>query len=237
MELCQATGITRNQLLNYELGRAVLPLSAALAICQRLNLNVRWLGTGREPRVPFIPWPEAGIDPARIDEAAAAGMDFLSAYRQWMAAEFEEWARHETPDRAVARVMAGAPGEAFHRMSTAALQAFIADQARELRRASAAQKPGRISLLRDALAELEEQLGQKKSLALTIQSGYIDPVQIAEKLKKIRARLGLTQKDAAQRWGVPISTLRKWEQGVSAPSQFAQNALQTILRNESQPGG
>ena len=39
-------------------------------------------------------------------------------------------------------------------------------------------------------------------------------------LKELRNKTGLSQKQFAERFGIPLSTLRKWEQGESRPADY-----------------
>ena len=45
------------------------------------------------------------------------------------------------------------------------------------------------------------------------------------KLKAAREKLGLTQKQAAEKWGVPLPTLINWENDKSTPSRLALVAI------------
>lgn len=49
--------------------------------------------------------------------------------------------------------------------------------------------------------------------------------------KLIRRALGLTQEEFATRFGIPLGTLRDWEQGASEPDQAARSYLQVIGRD------
>lgn len=44
-------------------------------------------------------------------------------------------------------------------------------------------------------------------------------------IKEIRLKTKLTQKEFAERFQIPLSTLRKWEQGESKPSKYLLNFL------------
>jgi putative transcriptional regulator len=48
--------------------------------------------------------------------------------------------------------------------------------------------------------------------------------------KLIRRALGLTQEQFAQRFHIPLGTLRDWEQGATEPDQAAQAYLTVIAR-------
>lgn len=48
-------------------------------------------------------------------------------------------------------------------------------------------------------------------------------------IKELRDSTGLTQKDFADMYGIPISTLRKWEQGESSPAPYVLNLLARTL--------
>jgi DNA-binding transcriptional regulator YiaG len=49
-------------------------------------------------------------------------------------------------------------------------------------------------------------------------------------IKAIRAELELTQEDLARRLGLSLSTVSKWEQGVTSPSRLAREKLEKILK-------
>lgn len=50
------------------------------------------------------------------------------------------------------------------------------------------------------------------------------------RVKTLRRALGLTQKEFAARYHIPLGTLRDWEQGRSQPDQPAQAFLAVIAR-------
>jgi putative transcriptional regulator len=49
--------------------------------------------------------------------------------------------------------------------------------------------------------------------------------------KIIRRALGLTQAAFARRFGIPLGTMRDWEQGVAEPDSCARAYLTVIARN------
>jgi putative transcriptional regulator len=51
--------------------------------------------------------------------------------------------------------------------------------------------------------------------------------------RRIRLKLGLSQPEFAKRFGIPIGTLRDWEQHRAEPDQAAQTLLRVI---EALPG-
>ena len=51
-----------------------------------------------------------------------------------------------------------------------------------------------------------------------------------ETIRKLRADYGLTQQEFAAKFAIPISTLRKWEQGATIPTGGAQAMLRDISR-------
>jgi len=65
----------------------------------------------------------------------------------------------------------------------------------------------------DALPLTEEQLAHMK------------PVSPA---KRVRMKLRLTQEEFAKRYGIPLSTLRDWEQYRTEPDKAAQSYIQVI---------
>lgn len=48
-------------------------------------------------------------------------------------------------------------------------------------------------------------------------------------IKELRESTGMTQKAFAQTYGIPISTLRKWEQKEAAPAPYVVNLLARAL--------
>lgn len=51
-------------------------------------------------------------------------------------------------------------------------------------------------------------------------------------LKNLRKKYGLTQSEFSEKFGIPISTLRKWEQGVQKPSTTSISFLNKIAEAE-----
>lgn len=49
--------------------------------------------------------------------------------------------------------------------------------------------------------------------------------------KMIRRALGLTQEEFARRFGIPLGTLRDWEQGAAEPDTCARSYLTVIAKN------
>lgn len=50
-------------------------------------------------------------------------------------------------------------------------------------------------------------------------------------VKKLRARLGISQEDFAGRYGLDVATVRNWEQGRTKPDRPAARLLQLIDRD------
>ena len=49
-------------------------------------------------------------------------------------------------------------------------------------------------------------------------------------MKSIRLLLGFTQEDLARKLGLALSTVSKWEQGVTSPSRLAREKLERLLK-------
>lgn len=49
------------------------------------------------------------------------------------------------------------------------------------------------------------------------------------KLKAVRAKLGLSQSQAAKAWGIPLRTLIGWENDQRTPRGFALTQLNALL--------
>ena len=54
-------------------------------------------------------------------------------------------------------------------------------------------------------------------------------MQIAERIKTARQKLGFSQADAAKKWQLSVRTLQKWEQGDRSPRGLALRELERIL--------
>jgi transcriptional regulator with XRE-family HTH domain len=52
------------------------------------------------------------------------------------------------------------------------------------------------------------------------------------KIRAIRLKLGFTQEDLARKLGLVLSTVSKWEQGVTNPSRLAREKLEKFLKKE-----
>ena len=57
------------------------------------------------------------------------------------------------------------------------------------------------------------------------------PVEIETHVPKIRAKTNMTQKEFSKTFGFPLSTLRKWEQGLRKPNGAAMSLLTIIDHN------
>ena len=55
---------------------------------------------------------------------------------------------------------------------------------------------------------------------------------IAE-IKELRNKTGMSQREFASQYGIPLSTLRKWEQGEAKPAPYIVNLIADKLRSES----
>jgi DNA-binding transcriptional regulator YiaG len=49
-------------------------------------------------------------------------------------------------------------------------------------------------------------------------------------IKTIRLEFGFTQEDLARKLGLTLSTVSKWEQGVTSPSPLAREKLDRLLK-------
>jgi transcriptional regulator with XRE-family HTH domain len=66
-------------------------------------------------------------------------------------------------------------------------------------------------------------------LLLTIQFGYVGVKYMTYMIRELRNSTGMTQKEFAQIYGIPLSTLRKWEQGEATPAPYVLNLLARTL--------
>ena len=49
-------------------------------------------------------------------------------------------------------------------------------------------------------------------------------------IKAIRLELGFTQEGLARKLGLALSTVSKWEQGVSSPSRLAREKIEKLMK-------
>lgn len=54
--------------------------------------------------------------------------------------------------------------------------------------------------------------------------------RLALRLRRLRARLGVDQRAFSSRFGIPLGTLRDWEQGKAVPDQATQTYITVIER-------
>ena len=66
----------------------------------------------------------------------------------------------------------------------------------------------------------------KRVVGVRVHRIAVKPVDV----RKARKRLGLSQDDFAQAFGVSASTLRKWEQGQRTPTGAAKTLLKIVER-------
>lgn len=53
----------------------------------------------------------------------------------------------------------------------------------------------------------------------------------ASRLRDVRIRTGLTQSEFSRAYGIPLGTLRDWEQGKTTPDATARSYLRAIARD------
>lgn len=59
-------------------------------------------------------------------------------------------------------------------------------------------------------------------------------MRMAVHIRELRDRTGLTQKAFSEMYGIPVSTLRKWEQGEASPPDYLVRLLARTLPREEQ---
>lgn len=57
-------------------------------------------------------------------------------------------------------------------------------------------------------------------------------MDIKDVLKKLRGTTGLSQKDFANKFSIPVSTYEHWEMGVRKPPVYVVNLIETVLNYE-----
>jgi DNA-binding transcriptional regulator YiaG len=63
-----------------------------------------------------------------------------------------------------------------------------------------------------------------KAIPLCVSGKAYDAIEI----KQLRARLNLSQSDFSRQFGIPLPTLKAWEQSLNPPSQLANSLLEVI---------
>ncbi len=69
---------------------------------------------------------------------------------------------------------------------------------------------------------------------LIIEEGHVEErakIRPVSRVKAVRRSLGLTQEEFAARYGIPLGTLRDWEQGRTEPDQPARAYIRVIACN------
>lgn len=58
----------------------------------------------------------------------------------------------------------------------------------------------------------------------------------AERTKAIRTKTGKSQKAFAETYGIPITTVRNWEQGIAEPPIYVLNLLEKAVEADLKNG-
>ena len=58
---------------------------------------------------------------------------------------------------------------------------------------------------------------------------------IQERLKQMRSNTGMTQKNFAAKFDIPVSTYEQWEMGMRTPPTYIVDMIATILLMENDP--
>ena len=83
----------------------------------------------------------------------------------------------------------------------------------------------------DAMTEEERhQAAMSDPDAIPMTEEELDNAPIMPHIRAVRRALGLTQEEFSQRYGIPLGTLRDWEQGRVIPDQPTRSYLFAIAR-------
>lgn len=63
-----------------------------------------------------------------------------------------------------------------------------------------------------------------------LEQGQLARMRHVPRVKIVRRALGMTQEEFAERYLIPLGTLRDWEQGRTEPDQAAQAYLKVIAK-------
>ena len=75
-------------------------------------------------------------------------------------------------------------------------------------------------------ADIDRQIAEDADTAPVLS----DADMVAVMARSVRARLGVSQRVFANRFGIPVGTLRDWEQGRKRPDATALSYLRVIAR-------
>ena len=81
--------------------------------------------------------------------------------------------------------------------------------------------------------ELFKKFQQSATEAVSIERGELAPARVSiyfgpHEIKEIRTRLKLTQQKFSDRFGIPVKTIRHWEQGRRQPDRAAMAFYQVL---------
>ena len=54
-------------------------------------------------------------------------------------------------------------------------------------------------------------------------------MNIADRIKELRKKTGLSQSKFSAKFGIPVRTLQQWEQGISAPLEYLIRMMAYIM--------
>lgn len=157
-ELAEAIGVTRAAVANFEYGKAKVTFAAGFEFCRRLDLNPRWLATGAEPRRPFVAPDELGLAPNVVQGQMRRGVDFLAGYEAVLAKPLEAWAKKNTAEDVVMRLLKGGPKDVARRLSNAELEKQLMQAVSALVAAKPPAKHFQLEVAQIMLAEMKERL-------------------------------------------------------------------------------
>ncbi|MCW5547860.1 MAG: helix-turn-helix transcriptional regulator [Opitutaceae bacterium] len=152
-ELANEIGVTRAAVSNIEYGLAKLSFSAGYAFCRRLDVNPRWLATGKEPKRPFVELSELGVDQASVDQCMRRGVDFLQGYGSVLEKPLAAWVKKTPQSAIIMRYLEAGPDGVARRLSNEELESKFVETVMALK---SEREDMKIALLRNADAFLSE---------------------------------------------------------------------------------
>jgi transcriptional regulator with XRE-family HTH domain len=229
-ELAVQCDVSKSALGHYEYGRAPLPFDVGNRICEQFNISQRWLALGSLPVGTFLDLSALQLDSKM--EAAARKLTFFEAYSELLKARVE--AALAIPKQPSLRQKGDPPGW-FRSSTTARLESVLANWVKWLRHQTETdEKLATAELVEQTLSELRSRYCKKKAFDQNPALQDLSAMELSERLQKTRKKLGLTQAEAAKKWGVPKKTLESWEYGKRKPRGLALKQLMTILREARQ---
>ena len=265
-ECAKCIAISRPRYAAFEEGRNPVRWDIALRFCRQLIISEYWLATGNGDmreyhdidssplrdsipiEAPYLDAFESLLFSAYLHRHNATlsisginfralGSDTPNLYSRLFRAVFEQWKKRMPSGReshAMALLL-----QQLRRIEDKMREAGPVKQEKSV---EATEQVKGTRALRET-GEMPKQL-LTYSGSIDIPSGRYEqttPVNmqknhIATRIKKARKQLGLSQREAAEKWGFPVQTIQQWEHGRREPRALYAEKIESILAEIERAG-